>query len=103
MKKTLIFAFAWTFFATLGTVGLWNDASWAEEAPRVRMILSMLPFFGLFFIWWSWRRFKRYQSVREAHDATGNIFLWTELDGKERRSATDPRIRWDGDDRLDDK
>ncbi len=64
MKKTLSFAVLWTIFAVLGTVAIWNDSSWAEQAPRVRLCLSTSPFLGLFFIWWSWRRFKRYQSVR---------------------------------------
>lgn len=103
MKKALGFAIVWTIFATVGTVAIWNDASWAEEASRVRLLLSTLPFFGLFFIWWSWQRFKRYRSVRIIDGETEKHFVWTDLDGKERKSATDPRIRWDEVDRLDDK
>ena len=103
MKKTLGFSILWTFFAALGTVGIWMDESWADEAPKVRLILSTLPIFGLFFIWWSWRRFKRYQSMREVQTETGKQFTWIDLNGEKRQSATDPRTLWDEDDRLDDK
>ena len=103
MKKTLGFSIVWTIFATIGTYFIWNDASWAHEAPIVRLVLSTFPALGLLFIWWSWKRFRRYQSVREVESDAGVQFFWTDLDGTEKQSGTDPRLQWDEDDRLDDK
>ena len=102
MKKTLWFSVVWTIFATIGAYSIWNDASWADEAPIVRRVLSTLPLFGLFFIWWSWRRFRRYQSVRVVESDAGVAFYWTDLNGEEKQSGIDPRLQWDEDDRLDD-
>ncbi len=99
MKKTLSFAVIWTGLATLGSVAIWIDVSWADQAPRVRLVLSTLPILGLFFIGWSWLR---YQSVRVVEDETGKHYIWTELNGEERRSTADPRAGWDEDDLLAD-
>ena len=103
MKKTLGFSIVWTVLAAIGTVGIWMDASWAEDALEGRVILTTFSIFGLFFIWWSWRRYKRYQSVREVETEAGKQFTWIDLNGEKRMSTIDPRIQWDEDDRLDDK
>ena len=57
--------------------------------------MILMPFAGIPFIWDSLRKLQRFRSAREEN----GIFIWTELDGSERRSAVDPRIEWDKDDR----
>ena len=101
MKKVLSFSIVWTVLAFLGAIAMWNDPRFAEEAPRVRWILSGLPVFGVWFIWWSWRRVQRYRSVRVVKSRGRDLFVWTELDGGARRDRVDPRIEWDKDDRME--
>ena len=103
MKKTLAFSIIWTVAAIVGAIAIWHDADFGEQAPKVRLALTTLPLFGVWFVWWSWRRYRRYESVRVVETGSDKQFVWTELDGEEKRSATDPRITWDEEDRLDDK
>ncbi len=102
MKKTLGFSIIWTALCTIGIIAMWRGDEFSDHS-NVRYILSLMPVFGLWFIRWSWRRFKRYKSVTLLGEGEGRLFVWTDLDGSEKSSVTDPRIQWDEDDRLDDK
>ena len=102
MKTTLGFSIIWTVGWTIGVIAMWRGDEFSDH-PTVRVILSLASIFGLSCIRWSWRRYKRYQSVTVVGTGEGQIFVWTEIDGSEHSSATDPRIQWDEEDRLDDK
>ncbi|MEL6323561.1 MAG: hypothetical protein AAFQ84_04960 [Pseudomonadota bacterium] len=103
MKKTLVFSIVWTVLAAIGTIAIWHDPKFGQEAPNVRRVLTALPIFGAGFVWWSWRRYRRYQSVRTQETELGTLYVWTDLDGTTKKSEIDPRIKWDEDDRLHDE
>lgn len=96
---TLWFSIVWTVLAAVGVIYLWQEPDFAQQSLLFRIVFSAMPFTGLPFIWDSIRKLRRFRSVRrmEASDATE--YVWTELDGSEKRGTTDPRPAWDKDDR----
>jgi len=101
MKKIFAFSIVWTIGTALGVIAMWNDPEFGGNPPMVRWILTGLPVFGIWFVWWSWRRLLRYRSVHTVQTEDGVIFVWTELDGSLREDTVDPRTEWDKVDNME--
>ncbi|MEO0981386.1 MAG: hypothetical protein AAFX03_01910 [Pseudomonadota bacterium] len=63
--------------------------------------MTSLPVFGIWFVWRSWRERRRYLSVQTLKTEDGDVFTWTDLNGRVRRAFVDPRIKWDEEDRME--
>ena len=92
---TLGFSLIWTVLTTIGVVYAYARGDFAGESTLFQVIFAMMPLAGVVFIWDSLRKLRRFRSVRQ----DGGEFVWTELNGSEGRSTTDPRIAWDAEDR----
>lgn len=96
---TLVFSVVWTVLAAAGVIAFYFEHGFADQPLVFRIFFPIFPFAGIPFIWGSLRRLRRFKSVRHETSAGGAVYIWNELDGSERRSATDPRIKWDEEDR----
>lgn len=98
---TLVFSMIWTALAAL--VALFFDLDFGPEYQQYehvgKIIFTAMPFVGLLFIWDSLRKLRRFRSVRSATIDGETVFVWTELNGSQKTSTTDPRIAWDKEDR----
>jgi len=90
----LIFAIVWTgimiFIVAFG--GL------SGTAPLERALFMLLPIFGVALIWHSWKRLRRWRSLRTETVGGVSVYVWIETDGSECRSTRDPRPDWEDDD-----
>ena len=59
-----------------------------------RAVLVLFVGVGLLFIWLNWRSLRRLRSLRTEREGDVTVYVWTELDGTERRSTRDPREDW---------
>ena len=92
---TLGFSLIWTILTTIGVVYTYSSGDFAGYSTLFQLIMASMPLVGVFFIRHSLRKLRRFRSVRQ----DGGEFVWTELNGREGRSTTDPRIAWDAEDR----
>ncbi len=98
---TLVFSIIWTALAALFVLFFDLDPGpeYQKHEQIGKVIFTAMPFVGLLFIWDSLRKLRRFRSVRcETIDAE-TFYVWTELNGSEKRSTVDPRIDWDKEDR----
>jgi hypothetical protein len=92
---TLGFSLIWTVLMTIGVAYICTRGDFPGDSTLIQLIMALMPLVGVFFIWHSLRKLRRFRSVRQ----DGDEFVWTELNGGEGSSATDPRITWDAEDR----
>ena len=78
----------------------WQGPGVADPALVSRFLMVIAPLVGVLFVWDSLRRRRRGRSLRCEDVAGRRVYVWTDLDGVERRSATDPRPEWDAEDRT---
>lgn len=100
--KSLIFSIVWTLLAAVFVVAFHFQTDFQTESAVFKLVFRLMPLIGLIFIWDSWRKYRRFRSVRCEPSGNGEVFVWTELNGSQRRSETDPRPKWQDDDRLTD-
>jgi hypothetical protein len=96
---TLVFSIIWTVLAALGAWFITYEPDWQDQKTFVKIIFSAMPFVGLLFIWDSFRKLRRFRGVRCETIDEETVYIWTELNGSEKRSTVDPRIEWDKEDR----
>ena len=88
----LIFCILWTVGSTALITANFDDLVGWE-----RMLALLFPVAGFIATYSAWLTLRRRRSLRvETHDGT-ICYVWTELDGRERRSGRDPRPDWDSD------
>ncbi len=92
---TLGFGIIWTILTAILVIAFSRQDDFQAQSTLFKVIMTLMPFAGFLVIWDGYRKLKRFRSVR-VEDGT---FIWTELDGTERRSPTDPRPEWDRKDR----
>jgi len=97
--NTLVFNIIWTVLAALGAWFIAYEPDWQSQEAFVKIIFTAMPFAGLLFIWDSLRKLRRFRSVRCETIDNETVYVWTELNGSEKRSTVDPRIEWDKEDR----
>ena len=96
---TLWFGIIWTALAFAGLVFFRVEPEYAQHEWLVRMAMTLMPFAGFIVIWDGLRKLRRIRSVRREETPDGPVYVWTELDGSEKRSSEDPRPEWDKEDR----
>ncbi len=96
---TLIFGVAWTIIAVACAVGLRLHPEWSHQSLLYKAIFTIMPLAGLLVIRDGIRRVRRYRSVRAEYLPSGQVFVWTDFGGIERRDPEDPRPKWDAEDR----
>jgi hypothetical protein len=96
---TLVFSIIWTVLAALGAWFITYEPGWQNRKAFVKIIFAVMPLVGLLFIWDSLRKLRRFRSVRSEMIDNETVYVWTELNGSEKRSTVDPRIEWDQEDR----
>jgi len=99
LMYTLWFSIIWTVLAAVGVFFGWRNPEFAHQPSFVQIFLSMMPLAGFLFIWHSLRKLRRFRNVRCEENAVKPVYIWTDLDGTERRSSKDPRPAWDEEDR----
>jgi FtsH-binding integral membrane protein len=97
--NTLTFSFVWTLLFSAGVVYLWTQPQFESQSLWFKVIFSLCPLGGVFFIVDSWRKVRRYKSVRCERDGSQLWYVWTEINGEEKRSLQDPRQTWDAEDK----
>lgn len=95
----LIFSITWTVLTALGVVAFHYEYDLASQSLAAKIIFPLMPFAGLLFIWDSHRKYRRFKNVHVEQSDKGKVFVWTDLDGSEKRDTVDPRIKWDEEDR----
>ena len=93
--NTLVFSIVWTVGSGVLIVLFFRQEGFDSHPVWFNTVMALMPVAGVPFIWDSLRKLRRYRSVREEDGA----FIWTDLDGSERRDTVDPRIVWQADDR----
>lgn len=98
---TLGFSIIWTILAALFVLFFEYDPGpeFQKHEQIGQVIFTAMPFMGLLFIWDSFRKLRRFRSVRCETIKGETVYVWTELNGSEKRSTVDPRIVWDKEDR----
>jgi len=96
---TLVFSIIWTVLAAIGAWFITYQPDWQNQEAFVKILFTGMPFAGLLFIWDSLRKLRRSRSVRCETIGKETVYVWTELNGFEKRSNVDPRIEWDQEDR----
>jgi len=90
--SALLFSIFWTVGSTVLIV-----ATFDQMADWERALAVLFPAFGLVFVHASWVHWRRRRSLRvEQCDGTA-VYVWIELDGRERRATKDPREDWNSD------
>jgi hypothetical protein len=86
-------------FATLLTVAALAliVATFDQMRDWERAAVVLLPVFGAFFMWASWRDLRRRRSLHTQVENGVTVYVWVEFDGSPCRSTRDPRPDWDGD------
>lgn len=100
--KSLIFSIVWTALAVAFVIAFHFEPGFQNESTLFKLVFRLMPLVGLLFVWDSWRKYRRFRSVRCESSEDGALFVWTELNGQQVRSKTDPRPKWKDDDRLTD-
>lgn len=100
--KSLVFSIVWTVIATVFMIAFHFEPEFQQEGWLFQWAFRLMPALGLLVIWDSWRKLRRFRSVRSVRTKDGETFTWTELNGSEQSSPTDPRPKWIEDDRLSD-
>ena len=96
---TFCFAILWTVLAAVGVFYFRQDPEFAQQTFLFKVIITAMPFAGIPFIWNSLRKLYRFRSVRRVDVSGHTEYIWTDVDGSEKRSASDPRPAWDKEDR----
>lgn len=96
---TLIFSIVWTVLAALFVAAFHYEHDLTSQHLAFQIIFPLMPFAGLLFIWDSYRKYCRFKSVHVEQSDKGEVFVWVDLDGSEKRDTIDPRIKWDEEDR----
>ncbi len=96
---TLIFSIVWTVLVTIGVIAFHFEHDMSRQHIFVQIFCPLMPFAGFLFIWDSLRKYRRFKSVRVENSDEGEVFVWTDLDGSEKKDTIDPRIKWDKEDR----
>jgi len=99
LMNTLWFSIIWTVLAAVGVFFFRKEPDFAHQPLFFQIIMTLLPLAGFLFIWVSLRKLRRFRSVRCEEDAGKPVYIWTDLDGTERRSPKDPRPAWNEEDR----
>lgn len=97
--KSLVFSIVWTAIATVFMIAFHFEPDFQQQGWLFQWAFRLMPLTGLLFVWDSWRKLRRFRSVRTKD---GAVFTWTGLDGSEQSSPTDPRSEWLEEDRLSD-
>ena len=97
----LVFGIVWTALAALFALNFdYGPGPEYERHEQIgKVIFTAMPFVGLLFIWDSYRKLRRFRSVRCERTDEGTVYVWTELNGSEGRSIVDPRIEWEKEDK----
>jgi cyanate permease len=95
-----MFRFAFVTFWTAMVLALTLSVQ-DEVEDWERAVLVMLPAFGALFMLVTWRQWRRRRSLRTEVENGATIYVWTDVDGRERRSGDDPRPGWDASDEAD--
>ncbi|MEM9247350.1 MAG: hypothetical protein AAGB05_01500 [Pseudomonadota bacterium] len=98
----VIFSIIWIIVATGMSIGLYLQEGQAGLGRIGTVLVALFPFFGVWILWDGVRRLRRRRSVRRVQEHGGEVYVWTEFDGSERRSHRDPRDAWDAADRDED-
>lgn len=96
---TFWFSAIWTALTSVGVIYLWQEPEFARQSPLFKVIMTAMPLGGVPFVWHSLRKLRRFRSVRQVKVSGHTEFVWTELDGSEKRSEIDPRPAWNDEDR----
>ncbi|MEL6104184.1 MAG: hypothetical protein AAFV87_16965 [Pseudomonadota bacterium] len=96
---TLVFSVLWTALMAIGVFFISSEVEYQQQEQLFKVVFTLTPFAGLLFIWDSVRKLRRYRSVRFESLDNETVYIWTELNGTEKRSTVDPRVQWDIDDR----
>ncbi|MEJ8559915.1 hypothetical protein QTO30_00725 [Yoonia sp. GPGPB17] len=96
---TFWFSAIWTTLTSIGVIYLWQEPEFVLQTPLFKIVMTAMPFVGVPFVWDSLRKLRLLRSVREVKISGHTEFVWTELDGSEKSSETDPRPAWDNEDR----
>jgi uncharacterized membrane protein len=86
------FAFVtlWTGLALAMTLAVQDEADAFQRA-----FLILFTGFGAVFMVVTWRQWRRRRSLRTEVEGGVTVYVWIDLDGRERRSTDDPRPDWD--------
>jgi uncharacterized membrane protein len=86
------FAFVtlWTGLALVATLAVHDEADNLQ-----RTVLILFTGFGAVLILVTWRQWRRRSSLRTEVEGGVTVYVWVDLDGRERRSTDDPRPDWD--------
>lgn len=95
------FSIIWTILVALFVLFFEFDPGpeYQKHEQIGKVIFAAMPFVGLLFIWDSFRKLRRFRTVRCETIDGETVYVWTELNGSEKRSTVDPRIEWDKEDR----
>lgn len=85
-----VFATLWTAVTLALAVAFGGELEGWERA-----VFMLFPAFGAVFMWVTWRELRRRSSLRTEVVGGVTVYVWIDLDGRERRSQTDPRPDWD--------
>lgn len=96
---SLIFSITWTVLAATGILLFARTPESESQSMIFQIVMIATPFAGFLFIWDSLRKLRRIRNVRRKQVAGKTMYIWTDPDGTERRSETDPRPAWDMEDR----
>ncbi len=92
---TLGFGIAWTVLAVVFVVAFSRQTDFQEQTAVFQVVMILMPLAGLLIVRNGWHRLRRLRSLREED----GFFVWTDLDGAEKRSTINPRSAWDAEDR----
>ncbi len=66
-----------------------------ETDALQRAVFLVFIGFGAIFMLVTWRQWRRRRSLRTEVEGGVSVYVWIDLDGRERRSTADPRPDWD--------
>ena len=66
-----------------------------ESDDLQRALLILFTAFGGIFMLVRWREWRRRRSLRTEVENGATVYVWIDVDGRERRSGDDPRPGWD--------
>jgi hypothetical protein len=89
------FAFVtlWTGLALALTISVYDES---DDIQRAALVLFTA--FGAVFMLVTWRQWRRRRSLRTEVVGGATVYVWIDVDGRERRSGDDPRPGWDASD-----
>jgi hypothetical protein len=89
------FAFVtlWTGLALALTIAVQDEADAFQRA-----VLILFTAFGGVFMVVTWREWRRRRSLRTEVENGTTVYVWIDVDGRERRLGDDPRPGWNASD-----